>query len=147
MILAQSPGFKPLQFLVVDHSSSCRDLLAALFEVYGIETLAVETAGEALNLLLHQQFIPDLLISEICLPREDGYFLIRNFQAFSQVNSVSIPAVALTVYAGERDRAQALAAGFDLHITKPVDIHELMWDIAHLLNKPQILATDLPLAA
>jgi CheY-like chemotaxis protein len=147
MISARFSGSKPLQFLVVDYSFSCRELLAVLFEVYGIETVAVETAGEALNLLLHQQIVPDLLISEIWLPKEDGYSLIRNFKSFSQVNSLSIPAVALTVCTSEHDRARALAAGFDLHMTKPVDIHELMWRIAHLLNKPQILATELPVLA
>jgi two-component system OmpR family response regulator len=90
--------------------------------------------GEALEIL--KQVKPDLLISEIRLPKEDGYSLMHKVKALESAQQVQIPAIALTVYAREDDRAHALSVGFEEHLPKPFDIDELIETVACLtLNK------------
>lgn len=79
-----------------------------------------------------QQFPPDLLISELILPGEDGYSLMQQVKSFETTGNVSMPAIALTVCAEEGAQVQALAAGFCRHLAKPVDIDELIAAVACL---------------
>ncbi len=113
-----------LRVLVVDSNLDSRDLLTMVFEPYGVETIAATSAGEALEIL--KQVRPDLLISEIRLRKEDGYSLISKVKALEIAQQVQIPAIALTVYARESDRARALSVGFDRYLSKPFDINELL---------------------
>ncbi len=123
-----------LRVLVVDSNLDSRDLLTMVFEPYGIETIAATSAGEALEIL--KQVRPDLLISEIRLRKEDGYSLISKVKALEIGQQVQIPAIALTVYARESDRARALSVGFDRYLSKPFDINELLEIVTCLtLNK------------
>jgi CheY-like chemotaxis protein len=123
-----------LRVLVVDSNLDSRDLLTMVFEPYGIETIAATSAGEALEIL--KQVRPDLLISEIRLRKEDGYSLISKVKALEIAQQVQIPAIALTVYARESDRAHALSVGFDRYLSKPFDINELLEIVTCLtLNK------------
>lgn len=119
-----------LRILIVDSDPDSMDLLTIMFEEYGIEIIAVRSAGEALEILKHVK--PDLLISEICLPKEDGYSLMRQVRALDVGQQAQIPAIALTVCATQSDRAHALSVGFSKHLSKPFDIDELIDTIAFL---------------
>jgi two-component system, OmpR family, response regulator len=124
-----------LRVLVVDNDSDSRDLLKMVFEEYGVETIPAKSALEALEIL--KQVKPDLLISEIGLPKEDGYSLMSKVKAFEMQRQVQIPALALTVYATEDDRARALSVGFEQHLPKPFDIDELIATVADLTKYVQ----------
>jgi CheY-like chemotaxis protein len=75
---------------------------------------------------------PDILVSDIGMPKEDGYELIRKVRALEPERGGTIPAIALTGYAGEEDAARARVAGYDLHIPKPVSPGELVATVANL---------------
>lgn len=124
-----------LQILVVDSNPDSVYLLSVLFEEYGIETIAAKSALEALDLL--KQVKPDLVISEIRLPQEDGYWLMRKLKALESTRQVEIPAIALTTYAKEEDRDRALSIGFCKHLAKPFDIDELIAIVARLTEHIQ----------
>ncbi len=136
MVCYQSLSLKGLQVLVVDSDPDSRYLLTILFEEYGVETIAATSAIEALEIL--KQIKPDLLISEIRLPNEDGYSLMDKVKAFEIQRQVHIPALALTVYAREDDRAHALSVGFGKHLSKPFDIDELIETVACLTLTKQL---------
>lgn len=129
-----------LQVLVVDNNLDSRDLLTKIFEEYGIETIAVASAGEALEILKQAQ--PDLLISEIRLPCEDGYSLMCKVKALEVARQVKIPALALTVCASESECAQALALGYCKHLAKPFDIDELVAIVTCLTRQVQLPPTN-----
>ncbi len=128
-----------LQVLVVDGDPDCRYLLTMLFEEYGIETIAATSASETLEIL--KQVKPDLLISEISLPKEDGYSLMSKVKALEIAEQVQIPGIALTTYARECDRADALSVGFSNHLPKPFDIDELIAMVACLTQHVQYVPT------
>jgi CheY-like chemotaxis protein len=136
MVCYQSLSLKGLQVLVVDSDPDSRYLLTMLFEEYGVETIAATSAIEALEIL--KQIKPDLLISEIRLPNEDGYSLMDKVKAFEMQRQVEIPAIALTVYARDDDRAHALSVGFGKHLSKPFDIDELIETVACLTLTKQV---------
>ncbi len=139
MVCYQSLPLDGLQVLVVDSDPDSRDLLTMLFEEYGVETIAATSAVEALEIL--QQVKPDLLISEIRLPKEDGYSLMHKVKVLETQEQVQIPAIALTVYAREDDRTHALSVGFCNHLPKPFDIDELIAMVACLTQHIQWLPT------
>lgn len=126
--------------LVVDGHDDSSCLLKMLFEDYGIETIVATGINESLELM--QQTCPDLLISEIVLPDGDGYALISKVKALELAYGVSIPTIALTTCARESDRVQALAAGFCRHLSKPLDIDELMTTVACVIGQPQTLSAE-----
>jgi CheY-like chemotaxis protein len=113
-----------LRVLVVDDEADMRELVGFVLEQHGAEVNAVPSALEALTAL--DQFHPDVLISDIGMPRMDGYMLMRQVRARSPEQGGRIPAIALTAYAGEFDQQQALSAGFQRHIAKPVEPDELV---------------------
>lgn len=131
---------KGLRILVVDPTADSRDLLTAVFEEYGVETITAACVSEALEYL--QQTRPDLLISEILLPGEDGYSLIRRVRALETTHLPPIPALALTVCARESDRIRALATGFCRHLSKPFDIDELIATVAMITGQTQEIPAD-----
>jgi CheY-like chemotaxis protein len=136
MVCYQSLPLDGLQVLVVDADSDSRYLLKLIFEEYGVETIAATSAGEALEIL--KQVKPDLLISEIPLPKEDGYSLMHKVKALESERQVQIPAIALTTYATQDDRVHALSVGFDRHLPKPFDIDELIGTVACLTLTQQL---------
>lgn len=136
MVCYQSLSLDGLQVLVVDNNPDSRDLLTLIFEEYGVETIAAKSVGEALEIL--KQIKPDLLISEISLPKEDGYSLMHKVKAFESAEQAQIPAIALTTSARESDRAHALSVGFAQHLSKPFDIDELIETVACLTLSKQI---------
>ncbi|MEH2338211.1 hybrid sensor histidine kinase/response regulator [Nostoc sp.] len=120
------------QVLVVDDEPDIRDLITFILQDYGAEVTAVSSAQEALQALCES--IPDVLISDIGMPKTDGYMLMREVRARSPQQGGLVPAIALTAYAGEMNQQQALAAGFQMHISKPVDPDTLVKAIADLIE-------------
>ena len=91
------------------------------------------SADEALNALENVEF--DLVISDIGMPKTDGYELIRQIRKQEEGTSRKIPAVALTAYARVQDRMQAIMAGFNTHVAKPVEANELITVVASLVGR------------
>ncbi|WP_408035517.1 MULTISPECIES: ATP-binding protein [Nostocales] len=122
-----------LQILVVDDEADMRELVVAILTQSGAEVKVVASAVEALLAL--DDFKADILVSDIGMPQIDGYMLMRQVRNRSPEQGGQIPAIALTAYAGEINQQQALAAGFQQHISKPVDPEELVQAIALLVGK------------
>ncbi|TVQ07640.1 MAG: response regulator [Leptolyngbya sp. DLM2.Bin27] len=121
------------RILVVDDDDNTREFLAFLLELHGANVIATATASEALTTLT--QFKPEALLSDIGMPDVDGYMLMRQVRALPAEQGGTIPAIALTAYAGEIDYKQAMAAGFQQHIAKPVEPQVLIQAIACLLEQ------------
>lgn len=121
-----------LTILVVDDDADLRDLLVITLQHYGATVKVAASAAEALAIL--EQFPLDGLISDIGMPDVDGYTLMRQVRQRSPEQGGQIPAIALTAYAGEYDQRQALAAGFQRHISKPVEPEALVKAIALLVK-------------
>jgi signal transduction histidine kinase/DNA-binding response OmpR family regulator len=111
--------------LVVDDERDTRDVLSRILERSEAKVSSAGSAVEALEMIRREK--PDILVSDIAMPDQDGYALIR---AVREIDN--IPALALTAYAREEDRARALAAGFDVHICKPVVPEDLLAAISQL---------------
>jgi CheY-like chemotaxis protein len=113
-----------LRILVVEDDADALDLISMELSGHGAKVTGVATAAEALELLERQKF--DLLISDIGLPETDGYKLIKQVRQHKDEKGERIPAIALTAYARTQDRLQAIAAGYNTHVAKPVETHELV---------------------
>lgn len=122
------PRLDALRLLVVDDNDDGRALTSLVLTQAGASVKAVASVREVLQLLDVER--PDALVSDIGLPDEDGYELIRQIREYEAKHGGFLPAVALTGYARVEDRARILAAGFQAHITKPVEPVELMAAIA-----------------
>ena len=120
-----------LRVLIVEDEPDAREVLSLALEVSGATVEAVESAQEALDNL--KTFRPDVLLSDIGLPVESGYELIRQVRLLPSEAS-NVPAVALTAFVTEKDRELVLAAGFQEHLTKPVDLSSLIEVIERLAN-------------
>ncbi|WP_315787972.1 ATP-binding response regulator [Fischerella sp. JS2] len=128
--LDNPPKLNGLRILVVDDETDTRKWISTVLQECGAEVIAVGSTGEALTSL--EQFKPDVLVSDIGIPDEDGYTLIRKIRELEPEMGGRIPAVALTGYARVEDYTEAIAAGFQLHIAKPVRAAELIAVIASL---------------
>ena len=124
LLADQSSPLSGLQILVVDDDADMREFLSFMLEQYGATVITVTSAIEALTALSQSQ--PNLIISDIGMPEMDGYMLMRQVRSLKPEQGGTIPAIALTAYAGEMDQQQALAVGFQQHISKPVDPQELV---------------------
>jgi len=121
-----------VRVLVVEDDADARELLMAILRRAGADVVAVGSAAEALSSL--GQCTAQILISDIGMPDEDGYGLIRKIRALDPERGGRIPAVALTANARAEDCSHALAAGFQMHMAKPVDPGELTRTIAHVIG-------------
>jgi PAS domain S-box-containing protein len=125
---------KGLRVLVVDDDPDTRSLLAATLEQSGAASVAaVASASDALDALT--RLAPDVLVSDIGMPSMDGYELIRRIRARSVEEGGRTPAAALTAYATPDDRRRALDAGYNLHISKPIEPEELAAAVARLAGR------------
>jgi PAS domain S-box-containing protein len=113
-----------LRVLIVDDEPDARLLLKTIMEQSGAKVRAAASASEALVAL--REFRPDILVSDIGMPQEDGYALLRRVRALNPEEGGRIPAVALTAYAQEDDRMRALLAGFQVHVAKPINPQEFV---------------------
>jgi PAS domain S-box-containing protein len=130
---AQSAILKGMSVLVVDDEPDALGLLKTLLEMKGARVTAVGSAAAAWGEL--EGDWPDLLLCDIGMPGEDGYQFIRRVRALETERGRALPSVALTAYAGEADRALALEAGFQLHVSKPVEPAALVNVIADLTGR------------
>ncbi len=123
-----------LRVLVVDDEADTRNFLSFMFEEYGAVATAVASVDEALAVL--EQAKPDILISDIGMSEQNGYTLIRKLRSLEPEKGGSIPAIALTAYTREEDRLEALSAGFQQHLSKPIDPTKLIAMVANILKLP-----------
>lgn len=121
-----------VRVLVVDDDRDAVALVERTLRKYGAEVVTAASAGEAVERLSEKQF--DVLLSDISMPDEDGYSLIRRVREREQ-GRLRMPAAALTALAGAADRERALAAGFDLHLAKPIEPAKLPTVIADLVRR------------
>jgi CheY-like chemotaxis protein len=124
--------FTDVGILLVEDEEDTLDLLTIILEAYGARVEGVTSADEALAVFPQVQ--PDVLISDIGMPGMDGYELIRQVRELPPDRGGLVPAIALTAYAGETDHEQALSAGFNRHISKPVEPDQIVDAIANLIN-------------
>ena len=127
--LASRTALDGLRVLVVDDAADARKMISAVLAHWGAEVKTSSSTQEALEML--EQWHPDVLVSDIGMPGEDGYALIHKVRERGR----RIPAAALTAYAREEDRKLALAAGFQMHVAKPVGPNELVTTVAGLAGR------------
>ena len=113
-----------LTILVVDDEPDTRELLKQGLEYCGARVRVAGSANEAVDALVAS--LPDILISDVGMPGIDGYDLIRHVRGLPRDSGGNIPAIALTAYTRTEDRLQALRAGYDMHVPKPVELAELV---------------------
>lgn len=129
----QSFDLSGIKILVVDDDANVRDFIVLVLEQSGAEVTAVPSASEALQILAKS--LPDILVSDLHMPEIDGMALIRQIRAMPPEQGGKMPAIAITGYASEYERQHALAAGFQTHITKPIEPNELLVSIADFIGK------------
>ena len=122
-----------LKILVVDNDVDCQVLYACLLESVGAAVMTVGSVCEAFATLT--QFAPDILISEIALPKEDGYDFLRQLRALEAESGQFLPAIAVSAYVQGNDDLLALAAGFQKWIPKPVDIDRFVNTISQVAQQ------------
>jgi PAS domain S-box-containing protein len=121
-----------IQVLVVDDERDMREFLTFVLEEAGAEVMVATSAMEALEVL--QKSTPNLLLSDIGMPEMDGYALIRQVRDWGTEVVKGVSAIALTAYAGEFNEQQALAAGFQAHLSKPIEPEKLVQAISNLIR-------------
>jgi signal transduction histidine kinase/DNA-binding cell septation regulator SpoVG/ActR/RegA family two-component response regulator len=119
-----------VRVLVVDDDQDSLDWLSIIFKHCGAEIKTAASAMEAFKEFERQP--PQVLICDIGMPLEDGYSLIRRIRRLDKADGGEVPALALTVYSREEDRIMAINAGFQAHLTKPTEPHELAKAVAEL---------------
>jgi CheY-like chemotaxis protein len=122
-----------LHVLVVEDDDDSRRLLGAILKRYGARVTSTKSAKEALSVF--DDDLPDVLISDIGMPDEDGYEFIRHLRSAPPEKGGLTPAIALTGYASRKDRERALAAGYHQHIAKPVEQSDMIAAIAALVGR------------
>ncbi|HZG52166.1 MAG TPA: hybrid sensor histidine kinase/response regulator, partial [Pyrinomonadaceae bacterium] len=127
------PELEGLRVLLVEDEPDAREMLVAVLKQCRADVRAVANAADALLEL--EVWRPEVLISDIEMPGEDGYTLIRKIRALTPERGGKIPAAALTAYARAEDRMRALLAGFQLHVPKPVEPAELAAVVASLAGR------------
>jgi CheY-like chemotaxis protein len=117
--------------LVVDDEPDSNEVMSTLLASRGAEVRVATSASDALDTM--RVWLPDLVVSDIGMPGEDGYALLAAMRA-NERELGRIPAIALTAYATRNDRIRILGAGFQLHVTKPIDPVELIASVANVLT-------------
>jgi PAS domain S-box-containing protein len=128
---AEGPDVSGRRILVVDDEHDARLLVARILADRGAEVLSAGSAHEGWNLI--EREVPDLIVSDIAMPGEDGFEFIKRVRSLPPSRGGDVPAIALTAFALAHDRARALHAGYDAHVSKPLDADELLACIASLL--------------
>ncbi len=139
---ANGAGLHGVVVLAVDDDSDSRDLLVATLEQHGAVVLTASSAREAIDILGKTPV--QVLLSDVAMSGEDGYTLIRRVRAMESPGIAHIPAAALTSLAREEDRRDAMRAGFQLHLAKPIDVASLVEAVASLAGRRQPSADHPP---
>jgi signal transduction histidine kinase/ActR/RegA family two-component response regulator len=124
-------GLDEARILIVEDEPDARDLVVSVLEERGATCVAVASAAEALETF--PRFVPDVVVSDIGLPGEDGFSLLRKIRALPE--GAKVRAAALTAYVREDDARRALEAGFDVHLSKPIDPVQLVGEVARLRER------------
>ena len=127
------PTLHGVRVLIVDDEEDSREFLITALEQCGAEVIGAASVSEAMEAVFQRQ--PDILVSDIGMPIEDGYSLIRKVRQLTAEPAKKMPAIALTAYARTEDRMRAIAAGFQMHVPKPVEPAELATVIASLAGR------------
>ena len=122
-----------VNLLLVEDDADSLELLAFLFESTGATVRTANLAGVAFDKF--QENPPDLLISDIGMPDEDGYSLIQKIRRLPPEKGGNVPAIALTAYAKNEDRLKALSKGFQRHIKKPIEPLDLIRQVSEMLEQ------------
>lgn len=120
---------KNLWILIVDDEADARDMVSFMLQINGAQVTTARSAVEALEVLQgigDFQITPDVIISDIGMPNEDGYALIQKIRALPVAQGSKIPAIALTAFNRPEDKRNALDAGFQLHLGKPIEPENLV---------------------
>jgi PAS domain S-box-containing protein len=125
------PSLRGVRVLVVDDDEDVRGMMETVLSERGAQVTSAASAGEALDSVAREA--PDVLLSDLAMPEMDGYELLRELRA--RPEAPRIPAAALTAYARAEDRRQALLAGFQMHVAKPIEPDELVAVVASLAGK------------
>ena len=133
------PALRGLRVLIVDDEADSRDLMKTVLSECGALASTARSAAEGFAELCSDP--PDILISDIEMPIEDGYSFIRKVRSLQGEYAQNIPAVALTAHANQEDRMRALSAGFQVHVRKPVEPNELVAAISRLVENSRTLQT------
>jgi len=137
--IVRPAALRGLRVLVVDDEADARELMRMILRSSGADVMAAGSADEAFEQV--EQWHPDILVSDIGLPGDDGYALIQRLRSREAERGGSIPALALTAYARAEDKARALAAGFQVHLAKPLEPAEFVAAIANLVKKEGVATT------
>ena len=129
-----------LRVLVVDDEPDARDLLSTILKRCGSDVRCSESVAEAMKAF--SEWEPDILVSDIGMPNEDGYSLIKKVRELDSDRAHTIPAIALTAYATDEDRIRALDAGFQTHVAKPIEPELFVTSIASVLKSGEELASE-----
>jgi CheY-like chemotaxis protein len=122
-----------LRVLLVDDEPEARQIISTVITRTGAEVRTCKSAHEALAKL--SEWKPDVILSDIAMPEQDGYSFIRQVRSLPRDKGGDTPAAALTAYARDIDRRQALAAGYQMHIAKPIGASQLVTMIARLAGR------------
>jgi PAS domain S-box-containing protein len=136
---AEAAQLSGLRILLVDDDTAGREAMATVLQSRGAEVIAASSSEEALEAMGREH--PDVLLSDIEMPGEDGHSLIRKVRALPPDRGGDIPAAALTAYARGEDRQKALLAGYQVHVAKPVQPDELTAVIAELMGRRAVGST------
>jgi CheY-like chemotaxis protein len=121
------------RIIVVDDDPTAVELITEVLVQAGGEVISCGTADDALQAFARSR--PDLIVSDIEMPGQDGYSLIRKLRALGPEQGGKTPAVALTAFGRPEDRIRSLRAGFNIHVSKPVDPAELVAIVASILGR------------
>ncbi|HKQ76677.1 MAG TPA: PAS domain S-box protein [Blastocatellia bacterium] len=129
----RSGTLRGVRVLVVDDEHDTREVLSVMLSRYGTEVRTAASAAEALQVF--RQWKPDVLVSDIGMPEEDGYALIEKIRALPQEDGADTPAIALTAFAAAQDKERAIASGFQRHLAKPIEPVALAKNVARILGR------------
>ena len=119
--------------LFVDDNDDDRELFRVAMERFGARVVTAASAREALD--AYRRATPDLIVSNIGMPRESGHDLLRAIRALERESGWHVPAVALTARASADDRERSRAAGFEMHVVKPVSLGDFAENLARLVRR------------
>lgn len=130
---ANTPSLSGLKILVVDDEPDARDVISLVLSSAGAEVQLAESAASALELV--ESWHPDVLVSDIGMPNEDGFILMRKLRALPPERGGNTPAIALTAFARTQDRLNVLSAGYQMHVPKPIEQLELLTVVASVTHR------------
>jgi len=131
---ADFPDLSSKRVLVVDDNDDALELMAFILEECQIEVIKTRSVAEALQYL--NQSRPNLLISDVSMPEEDGYALIQKVRILTAEQGWDLPVIALTAFVTEEEQQRLRAAGFQMHLSKPIDPNDLIAAVIKMVLYP-----------